>query len=65
VDVEKVEGWVLDLERAWREDQDRTAVYVEPGSTRLVFDIDLPASPTIVGGAQRLPRFRGLSRHSG
>jgi Polyketide cyclase / dehydrase and lipid transport len=48
VDVEKVEGSVLDLERAWREDQDRTAVYVEPGSTRLVFDIDLPASPTIV-----------------
>jgi len=47
-DVEKVEGWVLDLDRAWREDQDRTAVYVEPGSTRLVFDIDLPASPTIV-----------------
>ena len=29
-------------------DQDRTAVYVEPGSTRLVFDVDLPASPTIV-----------------
>ena len=47
-DVEKVEGWLLDLERAWREDQDRTAVYVEPGSTRLVFDIDLPAAPTIV-----------------
>ena len=47
-DVEKVEGWVLDLEGAWREDQDRTAVYVEPGSTRLVFDIDLHASPTIV-----------------
>lgn len=47
-DVDKVEGWVLDLEAAWREDQDRTAVYVEPGSTRLVFDIDLPASPTMV-----------------
>jgi hypothetical protein len=47
-DVEKVEAWVLDLEGAWREDQNRTAVYVEPGSTRLVFDIDLPASPTIV-----------------
>jgi hypothetical protein len=47
-DVDKVEAWVLDLEAAWREDQDRTAVYVEPGSTRLVFDIDLPASPTIV-----------------
>ena len=45
-DVETV-GWVLDLEGAWREDQDRTAVYVEPGSTRYVFDIDLPASPTI------------------
>ena len=47
-DVEKVDGWLLDLEGAWREDQDRTVVYVEPGSTRLVFDIDLPASPTIV-----------------
>ena len=47
-DVEKVDGWVLDLEGAGREDQDRTVVYVEPGSTRLVFDIDLPASPTIV-----------------
>lgn len=47
-DVEKVHGWVLDLEGAWRDDQDRTVVYVEPGSTRLVFDIDLPASPTIV-----------------
>ena len=47
-DVEKVEAWVLDLEGAWREDQDRTTVYVEPGSTRLVFDIDLPASPAIV-----------------
>lgn len=47
-DVEQVEGWVLDLDGAWRGDQDRTAVYVEPGSTRLVFDIDLPASPTIV-----------------
>ena len=47
-DVEKVEGWVLDLDGAWREEQDRTAVYVEPGSTRLVFDIDLPASPTVV-----------------
>jgi len=46
-DVEMVGGWVLDLEGAWREDQDRTAVYVEPGSTRYVFDIDLPASPTI------------------
>ena len=47
-DVENVGGWVLDLEGAWQVDQDRSAVYVEPGSTRIVFDIDLPASPTIV-----------------
>lgn len=46
-DVGKVRGWVLDLEDAWREDQDRTTVYVEPGSTRYVFDIDLPASPAV------------------
>lgn len=46
-DVGKFRGWVLDLEGAWREDQERNAVYIEPGSTRYVFDIDLPASPTI------------------
>jgi hypothetical protein len=47
-DVDKVDGWVLDLGGAWREDQNRTAIYVEPDAARLVFDIDLPASPTIV-----------------
>lgn len=46
-DVEQVHGWVLDLDEAWREDQARTAVYIEPGSTRLVIDVDLPASPAI------------------
>lgn len=46
-DIEEVRGWVLDLHGAWRQDQDGAAVYVEPGSTRYVFDVDLPASPTV------------------
>jgi hypothetical protein len=47
-DVEEVDGWVLDLVRAWYQDQERTAVYVDPGSARLVLDVDLPAPPARV-----------------
>ena len=47
-EVGHVTAWVLDLEAEWREDQQRTAVFVEPASTQLVVDADLPATQAVI-----------------
>jgi uncharacterized protein YndB with AHSA1/START domain len=43
----EITGWVADLEAAWRAEQSRTRVFVEPKNTIATVDYTLPAPPAI------------------
>ena len=45
--VGEVVGWVADLGAAWRAEQERTRVVVEPGKAMATLEFDLPAPPAI------------------
>jgi len=46
--IGEVTGWVRDLEAAWRTEQERTRVRVEPEDALWVYERDLPGSPELV-----------------
>ncbi|HEY7281893.1 MAG TPA: DUF2652 domain-containing protein [Actinomycetota bacterium] len=58
-DVGTVHGHVLDLERRWREEQDRAAVYLGEDAAGIVVEADMPGPPPVVWDWLTAPAKRG------
>jgi hypothetical protein len=61
-DVGEVDGWLLDLERRWREEQERGAIVVAPDEADMILIEDLLLSPAVVWAAMTDPKHQMLWR---
>ena len=61
-DVGDVNGWVLDLEHRWRDEQERGAIAVSPEAADMILIEDLAVSPAVVWDAMTDPKKQMLWR---
>lgn len=59
-DIGSMEGWVHDLDKAWKREQARRRVYISPQDSLLTIEQQIPgATPTIVWEWMTRPELRG------